>query len=87
MAASAGVNVLRYSALAGGVAYGIYHQSVLSAKQKINQMEHEHKQQESLMERAKREWKDKTTPPKTSDVITDPMDPKFDLEKYLTMPE
>ncbi|KAL9130797.1 MAG: hypothetical protein Q9217_001100 [Psora testacea] len=59
---SAGVNVLRYSALAGGIAYGLYHQSVLRAKQKINQAAAEYKQKVTLIDKAKAEWKEKTMP-------------------------
>ncbi|KAL9101144.1 MAG: hypothetical protein Q9163_003569 [Psora crenata] len=87
--ASAGVNVLRYSALVGGVLYGVYHQSVVRSRQKINQVDAQYKQQAILIDKAKAEWTKRTMPAdkKTAGggIITDPMDPKFDLEAYLTM--
>ncbi|KAI9373164.1 ATP synthase E chain-domain-containing protein [Aspergillus egyptiacus] len=87
MAASQGVNVLRYSALVAGLVYGFYHQSSISASIKRAEAEREYARQERLIEQAKAEWKKKTQPQdsNTSGVITDPENPKFDLEAFLKM--
>ncbi|KAJ5092171.1 hypothetical protein NUU61_007041 [Penicillium alfredii] len=87
MASTQGVNVLRYSALVAGLFYGVFHQSSLNSQTKRTEIEHEYARKERLIEQAKAEWKKKTTPqePKTqtSGLITDPEDPKFDLEAFL----
>lgn len=54
--------VLRFSALGFGVAYGIWHQSTLTAKAKHNQIEREHQHQLSLREKAKKEYAKKLSP-------------------------
>ncbi|THZ15687.1 hypothetical protein D6C91_06703 [Aureobasidium pullulans] len=81
--ASSGVNVLRFSALGLGVAYGFYHQSAITAADKLreNQKLYEHKQ--SLINQARQEYQKKTAPPSKSGVVSDPSDPKFDLESWL----
>ncbi|KAL2049544.1 hypothetical protein ABVK25_010231 [Lepraria finkii] len=87
--ASSGANVLRYSALGAGIFYGLYHQSALKARSKINQINADYQHQSSLIQKAKAEWAKKTMPKESKteggSVITDPMDSKFDLEAYLTM--
>ncbi|DAA77649.1 TPA_exp: Uncharacterized protein A8136_6195 [Trichophyton benhamiae CBS 112371] len=85
MATSQGVNVLRYSALFAGVFYGLYHQSTLNTQARAAQIEREYKRKESLIEQARAEYKNKTSPPKKDDssVITDPNDARFDLEALL----
>ncbi|KAL4927886.1 ATP synthase subunit e [Aspergillus undulatus] len=87
MAASQGVNVLRYSALVAGLVYGFYHQSSITATTRRAEADREYARQERLIEQAKAEWKKKTQPQdtKTSGVITDPEDPKFDLEAFLKL--
>lgn len=82
-----GVNVLRYSALVFGVAYGVYHQASLNTKARVAEVDREYRRKEKLIEQAKAEWKKKTSPPdtKSSGVITDPEDSRFDLEAYLKM--
>ncbi|KAL4944343.1 hypothetical protein BDV06DRAFT_220393 [Aspergillus oleicola] len=87
MAASQGVNVLRYSALVAGLVYGFYHQSSISSTARRAEADREYARQERLIEQAKAEWKKKTQPQdtKTSGVITDPEDPKFDLEAFLKL--
>ncbi|KAL8680004.1 MAG: hypothetical protein Q9186_003770 [Xanthomendoza sp. 1 TL-2023] len=84
--ASSGVNVLRYSALAVGGGYGFYHQRSLNAQNHKAKVDREFAQQESLITQAKAEFKKKNTPQDnvTKGVISDPSDPKFDLEGYLT---
>ncbi|OQD78605.1 hypothetical protein PENDEC_c001G04958 [Penicillium decumbens] len=85
--ASQGVNVLRYSALVAGIVYGVYHQSSLNSTAKRTEIEHEYARKERLIEQAKAEWKKKTQPQETkqqpSGLITDPENPKFDLEAFL----
>ncbi|KAL4996557.1 ATP synthase E chain-domain-containing protein [Aspergillus recurvatus] len=87
MAASQGVNVLRYSALVAGLVYGFYHQSSITAANRRAEAEREYARQERLIEQAKAEWKKKTQPQdnKSTGVITDPEDPKFDLEAFLKL--
>ncbi|RDW84402.1 hypothetical protein BP6252_01992 [Coleophoma cylindrospora] len=85
--ASTGVNVLRYSALGAGIFYGIYHQASLSASAKLAAIDREYKHKQSLIEQAKAEYAKKNLPAETKttggDLITDPMDSRFDLEAYL----
>lgn len=83
--ASQTLNVARYTALFTGVIYGIYHKRTLQAvhdAQKVQDAVHE---REQLIAQAKEAWKKKQAS-KTSDgsVITDPEDPRFDLEKLLS---
>ncbi|KAF3344812.1 ATP synthase subunit e like protein [Verticillium longisporum] len=87
MSASSGVNVLRYTALGLGIFYGFSHQRSITASQKAAaaQKEYDHKQQ--LINQAKAEYAKKNSPvaaATTSSANQDPLDPKFDLEAYLT---
>ncbi|KAL8867748.1 MAG: hypothetical protein Q9198_008406 [Flavoplaca austrocitrina] len=86
--ASTGVNVLRYSALLAGVSYGLYHQSNLNAQNHKAKVDRDFAHQASLITQAKAEFKKKNMPQdsvtKGGEVISDPNDPKFDLEGYLT---
>ncbi|KAJ5127445.1 hypothetical protein N7448_008224 [Penicillium atrosanguineum] len=85
--ASQGVNVFRYSALVAGLVYGVYHQSSLNSVAKRTEVEHEYARKERLIEQAKTEWKKRTQPQETQQqstgLITDPENPKFDLEAFL----
>ncbi|MCJ1251095.1 hypothetical protein MMC30_008326 [Trapelia coarctata] len=89
--AASGVNlkVLRYSALGAGVLYGLYHQRSLNTQFKMNDLTRKYQAEESLIATAKAEYTKKTMPGESKtaggDVISDPNDPKFDLEAYLTM--
>ncbi|KAL3475361.1 ATP synthase E chain-domain-containing protein [Aspergillus californicus] len=84
MAAAQGVNVLRYSALVAGLFYGFYHQSSITASIKRADADREYSRQERLINQAKAEWKKKTQPQdNSSGVISDPENPKFDLEAFL----
>lgn len=56
------LQVLRYSALGAGVAYGIWHQSVLTEKAKRNQAERDYQHQLSLVEKAKKDYAKKLSP-------------------------
>ncbi|OJJ63179.1 hypothetical protein ASPSYDRAFT_86823 [Aspergillus sydowii CBS 593.65] len=87
MAASQGVNVLRYSALVAGLVYGFYHQSSITATTRRAEADREYARQERLIEQAKAEWKKKTQPQETNStgIITDPENPKFDLEAFLKL--
>ncbi|KAH6898456.1 ATP synthase E chain-domain-containing protein [Thelonectria olida] len=82
--ASTGVNVLRWSALGLGVFYGFTHQRGITAAQKAEHAQHAYEKKEKLIQQAKSEFAKKSNPTASaSDVITDPNDPKFDLEKLL----
>ncbi|KAL8958703.1 MAG: hypothetical protein Q9193_004293 [Seirophora villosa] len=86
--ASSGVNVLRYSALIAGISYGLYHQSEIYARNRNARIDREYAQREALITQAKAEFKKKNMPPESvtrgGQVISDPTDPRFDLEGYLT---
>ncbi|KAJ3895356.1 ATP synthase E chain-domain-containing protein [Lentinula edodes] len=78
------VNVARYSALFAGVLYGFYHRRTLQAAHNENKVQHAAHDREHLIAEAKEAWKKKQTPARSSDdVITDPEDPRFDLEKLI----
>ncbi|KZV94863.1 hypothetical protein EXIGLDRAFT_715333 [Exidia glandulosa HHB12029] len=79
---SATVNVFRYTALLSGVVYGIVHKRTLQAEYDAKKSHHKEHRREQLIEEAKRAWAAKQASSK-SDVITDPEDPKFDLEKLI----
>lgn len=57
--------VLRYSALFGGIFYGFWHQSTLNTQAKQAEYEREYKHKESLIQKAKAEWAKKNAPPET----------------------
>ncbi|KAL9069527.1 MAG: hypothetical protein Q9161_005445 [Pseudevernia consocians] len=78
--------VLRYAALLTGAGYGFYHQASIAAQTKMAHIDREFENQASLVAKAKAEWAKKTMP-KEGGVISDPNDPKFDLEAYLTLSE
>ncbi|KAL9598146.1 MAG: hypothetical protein Q9219_004702 [cf. Caloplaca sp. 3 TL-2023] len=83
--ASSGVNVLRYSALAAGACYGLYHQSSLNARNHKAKVDRDFQHQASLITQAKAEFKKKNMPPESvTKSGDDPNDPRFDLEGYLT---
>ncbi|OKL56792.1 hypothetical protein UA08_07791 [Talaromyces atroroseus] len=84
--ASQGVNVLRYSALVGGLFYGFLHQGTLTSQAKLAEQEREYKHKESLIQKAKAEWAKQHAPPvdySKTGLVTDPEDPRFDLEKFI----
>ncbi|KAF4124057.1 F-type H+-transporting ATP synthase subunit e [Geosmithia morbida] len=83
---STGVNVLRWSTLAFGVFYGFTHQRSITGAQKAEHLKHEFDRKQKQIDLAKAEYAKKINPPapaSSSDVVTDPADPKFDLEKLL----
>ncbi|KAF8415948.1 ATP synthase E chain-domain-containing protein [Boletus edulis BED1] len=78
---SSTLNVARYTALASGIFYGIYHHRSL---QKAHDQEKEHhaiRRREQLIAQARDAWRQKKESAKSDGVITDPEDPRFDLEK------
>ncbi|KAF5013523.1 hypothetical protein FDECE_483 [Fusarium decemcellulare] len=82
--ASTGVNVLRWSALGLGIFYGFTHQRAITRTQRAEHAEHEYQKKQKLIDQAKAEFAKKQNPTSAADsVITDPSDPKFDLEKLL----
>ncbi|KAK4951670.1 F1F0 ATP synthase subunit e, mitochondrial [Elasticomyces elasticus] len=86
---STGVNVLRWSALGFGALYGLYHQSAIDSAEKMAAATREYEHKSELINKAKAAYVKKNMPQDSKteggDIITDPMDPKFDLEAYLTM--
>ncbi|CAK3960013.1 related to F1F0-ATP synthase subunit E [Lecanosticta acicola] len=80
---STGVNVLRWGALTFGIFYGFTHQQAIFAKDKTAAYQHEYDRKQKLIDEAKAKYAEKTTPKTGDGVITNPDDPKFDLEKYL----
>ncbi|KAF2459700.1 putative ATP synthase subunit E, mitochondrial, partial [Lineolata rhizophorae] len=83
--------VLRWSALAFGVFYGAYHQWTITSQDRMNAINREYERKAQLIEKAKAAYIKKTMPSESKtasgDVISDPEDPRFDLEAYLTLME
>ncbi|TDL20886.1 hypothetical protein BD410DRAFT_790225 [Rickenella mellea] len=76
------VNAVRYTALFTGVFYGIVHRRTLQKAKDEETTHHAVHQREELIKRAKDAWKRQQEGAKDG-VITDPEDPKFDLEKLI----
>ncbi|RDB28678.1 hypothetical protein Hypma_016050 [Hypsizygus marmoreus] len=76
------VNVARYTALFSGIAYGFYHRRTLQARVDQQRLEHAVHSREHLIAEAKEAWK-RRNDSKSSNIVTDPEDPHFDLEKLL----
>ncbi|KAH9996522.1 ATP synthase E chain-domain-containing protein [Russula vinacea] len=79
---SSTVNVVRYTALLSGVFYGIYHRRTLQNEHDAGKAHHAKHEREALIAQAKEAWKQKQAGNKDG-VITDPEDPRFDLEKLI----
>ncbi|KAG1797599.1 ATP synthase E chain-domain-containing protein [Suillus subaureus] len=78
------LNVARYSALLSGVFYGIYHRRSLQKAHDQDKEHHAIHQREQLIAQAKDAWRHKQESANGSDgVITNPEDPRFDLEKLV----
>ncbi|WWC65785.1 uncharacterized protein I303_108407 [Kwoniella dejecticola CBS 10117] len=77
-------NVVRWSALIGGIFYGIVHQSTVQSQYDEKKAAHAVSHRAHLIEEAKKAYAAKKAE-KTggSSLITDPEDPKFDLEKLV----
>ncbi|TBU34407.1 ATP synthase E chain-domain-containing protein [Dichomitus squalens] len=80
--ASTTVNVVRYTALLGGVFYGIVHRRSLQKAHDAEVKHHAIHEREHLIEEAKEAWKKKQESSKGG-VVTNPEDPNFDLEKLI----
>ncbi|WRT69653.1 uncharacterized protein IL334_006643 [Kwoniella shivajii] len=77
-------NVVRWSALVGGIFYGIFHQSTLQAKYDEKKAAHAVHHRAHLIEEAKKAYAAKKAEKTAgSGLITDIEDPKFDLEKVI----
>jgi len=76
------VNVVRYTALLTGVFYGIVHRRTLQKAHDEEKRHHAVHEREHLIAQAKDAWKKKQEGGK-SGVVTDPEDPRFDLEKLI----
>jgi F-type H+-transporting ATP synthase subunit e len=61
------LQVLRWSALAAGVFYGVYHQAAIKAQLKVRHIDNEYEKQQSLIQKAKAEWAKKTLPKEKTD--------------------
>ncbi|KAF2208844.1 hypothetical protein CERZMDRAFT_114360 [Cercospora zeae-maydis SCOH1-5] len=81
--ASTGVNVLRWGALVFGVFYGFSHQQAIHSKDKANAQKAEYDRKANLIQQAKAKFAEQNSPRTGDGVITNPEDPKFDLEAYL----
>ncbi|KAL9716614.1 F1F0 ATP synthase subunit e, mitochondrial [Leucoagaricus gongylophorus] len=74
------INVIRYTALFSGILYGWYHRRTLQAEYEKHQIEHAIHNRERLIAEAKDAWKRKQD---DTTVVSDPEDPRFDLEKLI----
>ncbi|KZT27546.1 hypothetical protein NEOLEDRAFT_1130522 [Neolentinus lepideus HHB14362 ss-1] len=79
---SSTVNVVRYTALVSGVFYGILHRRSLQKEHDEKKHHHAIHERERLIVEAKEAWKRKQETGKDG-IVTDPEDPRFDLEKLL----
>ncbi|CAE6454293.1 unnamed protein product [Rhizoctonia solani] len=80
--ASPTVNVVRYTTLGAGILYGIVHRRTLQTRLD-NDRAHEHElRHERLVQQAKEAWRQKNDT-SLSNLITDPDDPRFDVEKLI----
>ncbi|KXN85692.1 hypothetical protein AN958_10875, partial [Leucoagaricus sp. SymC.cos] len=75
--------VVRYTALLSGVVFGWYHRRTLQAEHDKHQIERAIHNRERLIAEAKEAWKRKQDAAKDTTVVTDPEDPRFDLEKLI----
>ncbi|KAH7886229.1 ATP synthase E chain-domain-containing protein [Phlebopus sp. FC_14] len=80
---SSTVNVVRYSALLGGIFYGIYHRRSLQKAHDLEKEHHAIHYREQLILQAKDAWRQKQESSKGDGLVTDPEDPQFDLEKLV----
>ncbi|KAH8835099.1 ATP synthase E chain-domain-containing protein [Flagelloscypha sp. PMI_526] len=77
------VNVVRYSALFGGILYGFYHNRTLHKTHEQQKLDHAVHDRENLIKEAKEAYLKSKIVKKSDDLITDPENPKFDLEKVI----
>ncbi|KAF8807898.1 hypothetical protein BYT27DRAFT_7189988 [Phlegmacium glaucopus] len=80
---SSTVNVVRYTALFAGVVYGWYHRRSLQTTHDEHKLRDATHHRERLIAEAKESWKRKQDSAKGAALVTDPDDPRFDLEKLV----
>ncbi|KAJ7103157.1 ATP synthase E chain-domain-containing protein [Mycena belliarum] len=82
---SATVNVVRYTALFTGVVYGWYHRRTLQAAYDVHKIDAATYQREHLIAQAKEAWikKQEALKAPADSLVTNPEDPRFDLEKLI----
>ena len=80
--ASPTVNVVRYTALGSGIIYGIWHRRTLQTRLNNERAHEEELRHQNLVQQAKEAWRRKNDS-SLSNLITDPDDPKFDIEKLI----
>ncbi|KIJ66426.1 hypothetical protein HYDPIDRAFT_109455 [Hydnomerulius pinastri MD-312] len=80
---SATLNVARYTALFSGVFYGVYHRRSLQKAHDQDKEHHAIHHREQLISQAKDAFRQKKESAKSDGVISDPEDPRFDLEKLV----
>ncbi|KAJ1302442.1 hypothetical protein OPQ81_002760 [Rhizoctonia solani] len=80
--ASPTVNVVRYTALGAGIFYGIFHRRTLQTRLDNERAHEEEARHERLVKQAKEAWRRKNDT-SLSSLITDPDDPRFDIEKLI----
>lgn len=56
------LQVVRYTALASGILYGIVHRRTLTAREHEKHAQHEQHRKEHLLEQARAAWKEKNSP-------------------------
>ncbi|KAF2754143.1 hypothetical protein EJ05DRAFT_504254 [Pseudovirgaria hyperparasitica] len=87
---SAGVNVLRWSALGVGIFYGFSHQRSITASDKAHEAKAEWDRKQSLITRAKQEYQKQTQPQSFQSQTAgkaDLNDPNVDLDTLITYGE
>ncbi|KAJ1984652.1 F1F0 ATP synthase subunit e, mitochondrial [Dimargaris cristalligena] len=77
------VKYLRYGALASGLVYGYVHNNTLLQNKGEEAKREEYRHYENLIAKAKNEYAQLKAAQSTAEVISDPENPQFDLEKYL----
>ncbi|KAF9535729.1 ATP synthase E chain-domain-containing protein [Crepidotus variabilis] len=81
--ASTTTNVVRYTALFSGVLYGWSHRRSLQSTHDKHALEEATHNREKLIHEAKEAWKRKLEVSKDTALVTDPEDPRFDLDKLI----
>ncbi|KAI9593725.1 ATP synthase E chain-domain-containing protein [Syncephalis fuscata] len=77
------VRTSRWAALGGGLVYGFVHRRSLSKQVAEEREQAEYARKEHLIAEAKSEYAKRYAQP-AGDVITDPENPAFDLEKLIS---
>ncbi|KAB5590903.1 hypothetical protein CTheo_5655 [Ceratobasidium theobromae] len=75
------INVVRYTALASGILYGIAHRRTLQSRLDKERAHEEEMRHQRLLGQAKEAWRRKNDTSLSS--LTDPDDPRFDIEKLI----